>query len=373
MEETGACCALLLGEKSPDMHERFWEFLAKYWAERISPEEKAEMERLMLEHPDHWLKTGLMQQISWKPEQMLSDKQADRIADKVLGNKSHPSSRLRGRRPFRVLYWRLVMITVAILLITSFLLVMTRSHMGGGGLWQRITTAEGMKTSVQLADGSEVWLNAGSVLRYPGSFDGNTREVYLSGEAYVRIAPADSLPFIVHTGNMDVRAREGDINVRDYLEEPYSEATLLAGSATVTVNRDSKKHRIRLKALQKIVYSKTDLSRRTTDTLPGDAAKMPLATTGAIALEPVDTLAGGITAESAWKTHVFLCRNEPMETLVDKIARWYGVSVRIGDSSLVHQRFSVRLDDPSLPALLQALQRTALFNYELKDNTLTVR
>jgi ferric-dicitrate binding protein FerR (iron transport regulator) len=355
------------------MHERFWEFLAKYWAERISPEEKAEMERLLLEHPDHWLKTGLMQQISWKPEQMLSDKQTDRIADKALGNKSHPSSRLRGRKPFRVLYWRLVMITVAILLITSFLLVMTRSRTGGGGLWQRVTTAEGMKTAIQLADGSEVWLNAGSVLRYPDRFEGNTREVYLSGEAYVRIAPADSLPFIVHTGDMDVKARQGEINVRDYLEEPYSEAVLLAGNAAVTVNRDRKEHRIRLKALQKIVSRKTDVSRQTFDTLADTAGQTHPAVAGSIMLEPVDTLAGGITAESAWKTNVFLCRDEPLGTLVNKIARWYGVSVRIGDSSLVHQRFSVRLDDPPLPGLLHALQRTALFNYELKDHTLTIR
>ena len=189
----------------------------------------------------------------------------------------------------------------------------------------------------------------------------------------MRIAPADSLPFIVHTGDMDVKARQGEINVRDYLEEPYSEAVLLAGNAAVTVNRDRKEHRIRLKALQKIVSRKTDVSRQTLDTLADTAGQTHPAVAGSIMLEPVDTLAGGITAESAWKTNVFLCRDEPLGTLVNKIARWYGVSVRIGDSSLVHQRFSVRLDDPPLPGLLHALQRTALFNYELKDHTLTIR
>lgn len=358
------------------MDERFWEFLAKYWADRITPEEKAEMERLMLEHPDHWLKTGLMQQISWKPDPMLTDKQADRISDLALGNISGPPPRNNGRKRSRVVYWRIAMIAVVIVLISSFLLVLTRPHTADDVVWQRVMTADGMKTNLRLSDGSELWLNAGSVLRYPDRFEGKTREVFLIGEAYFRIARQDTSVFIVHTEDMDIRALGTEFDVRAYPQEPFTETALMEGSVDVRVNRENQRHQIRLKPFQKIIFRRTASAEKAPDPR-GDAVDKAISgavtRTGDIKLESVDTLAGGFAAENAWQRNVFLFADDPLESLAGKIARWYGVTVQILDSTLARQRFTGSADDPSLEQLLQIMQRTSAFHYKLTHKRLTIQ
>lgn len=101
-------------------------------------------------------------------------------------------------------WWRSIAAAAAILIIASALLLewpAIHSHFYAEQLATLTVPANG-KQMIALADGSKVWVNAGGVLKYPKNFDGKTREVYLSGEAYFDIEHKDAQPFIVHTGNV---------------------------------------------------------------------------------------------------------------------------------------------------------------------------
>ena len=90
---------------------------------------------------------------------------------------------------------------------------------------------------VKLADGSLVWVNAGSVLIYPEKFTAETRTVYLSGEANFKVAKNPYQPFIVKTNHIGVRALGTVFSVQSYPNSIYTKATLEEGSVLVKVNQ----------------------------------------------------------------------------------------------------------------------------------------
>lgn len=88
---------------------------------------------------------------------------------------------------------------------------------------------KGTKSTIQLADGSKVWLNADSKIQYPQSFEGNTREVYLDGEAFFEVSKNPQKPFIIHLANGTVRVLGTSFNIRAYKNEKVVETSVTTG------------------------------------------------------------------------------------------------------------------------------------------------
>ena len=89
--------------------------------------------------------------------------------------------------------------------------------------------SKGIKSTIQLADGSKVWLNADSKIQYPALFDGNAREVYLNGEAFFEIAKNARKPFIIHLANGTVRVLGTSFNIRAYDSEKTVVTSVASG------------------------------------------------------------------------------------------------------------------------------------------------
>ena len=89
--------------------------------------------------------------------------------------------------------------------------------------------AKGVKSTIELADGSKIWLNADSKVQYPALFNGSTREVYLNGEAFFDIAKNPSKPFIIHLSNGTVRVLGTSFNIKAYDNEPVVETSVATG------------------------------------------------------------------------------------------------------------------------------------------------
>jgi ferric-dicitrate binding protein FerR (iron transport regulator) len=100
-------------------------------------------------------------------------------------------------------------------------------------LYNTLTTARGGQTSVVLPDGTKVWLNALSTLRYPTTFTGNIREVELTGEAYFEVAHRAQMPFRVKAGGIMIEDIGTHFNVNAYTDEPSLNTTLLEGAVRV--------------------------------------------------------------------------------------------------------------------------------------------
>lgn len=96
-----------------------------------------------------------------------------------------------------------------------------------------ITVAEGQRAQLTLSDGTQVWLNSGSTMRYPASFGSNRRTVRLDGEGYFEVSRNEEVPFVVETSKADVEVLGTKFNIEAYASGPRFETALIEGSVRV--------------------------------------------------------------------------------------------------------------------------------------------
>ena len=169
-------------------------------------------------------------------------------------------------------------------------------------VYNTITTAKGNDYQLVLSDGSKVWLNAASSIRFPTAFTGNERKVEITGEAYFEVAHNPAKPFKVDfknaaDGNGEIEVLGTHFNVNTYADEQDVKTTLLEGSVKIT---------------------SADKSQRLS---PGEQATL---TADAITLKKdVD-----VSQVTAWKDGYFLFNNTDIQTIMRQVARWYDVEVQ---------------------------------------------
>ena len=112
--------------------------------------------------------------------------------------------------------------------------------------WCEFAVAQGHTDSLTLPDNSRVWLNAGSHLIYPRSFDGRIRKVFLSGEAYFDVAKDAGHPFIIKAGDVQVRVLGTQFNVTSYENMESVSVCLVEGSVSMDIDGDGLKRNILL-------------------------------------------------------------------------------------------------------------------------------
>ncbi len=159
----------------------------------------------------------------------------------------------------------------------------------------QMETPKGGQYRLTLPDGTKVWLNAASVIRYPSRFTGGQRLVELNGEAYFEVTANKEMPFRVASASQIVEVLGTHFNINCYVDEGVSRTTLLEGSVKVT-----------------------DVARKISDILkPGEQSVV----SGA----PLKK--GRVDAEEvmAWKEGYFIWNNENLKSIMRKLARWYNI------------------------------------------------
>ena len=126
--------------------------------------------------------------------------------------------------------------------------------------YHTLTVPKGCEFSLTLSDGSHVWLNAGSKLKYPEVFAGDHREVYLEGEAYFKVTKNKARPFVVKSQGQEIKVLGTSFNVRNRPNEDLAETTLISGAVSLRFNNDSVP--VRLNPNEQITYSKSNQSIR---------------------------------------------------------------------------------------------------------------
>ena len=174
----------------------------------------------------------------------------------------------------------------------------------------RLVIPRGGEFNLTLSDGTHVWLNAETELRYPVQFNGKERVVYLKGEAYFEVSKNKEKPFLVQVDDMSVKVYGTEFNVNTYNN---IETVLVTGS--VSMNQGGKE--VLLKPNQKGVFDQVS---------------------GKITVADVDVL-----AYVSWKNGDFIFRNESLNSIMDKLSRWYGLEVLYQDARLQNVRLSGNL------------------------------
>jgi transmembrane sensor len=192
-----------------------------------------------------------------------------------------------------------------------------------------IETPKGGKFQVRLPDGSKVWLNAASSLRFPTAFTGSKREVELKGEAYFEVAHDLTKIFEVTTRNQTVQVLGTHFNINAYADEPTVNTTLLEGSVRISDLRTNNSQLLK----------------------PGEQAKLS---------ENIEVVNVKNTTESvAWKDGYFQFEDADIETVMRQIERWYDVTVRYEEQLVPTQRFGGEIERSlSLLQVLKVLEKT---------------
>jgi transmembrane sensor len=166
-----------------------------------------------------------------------------------------------------------------------------------GPLYNTITTPRGGQYQVTLADGTKVWLNAESSLRFPTAFAGKERRVELRGEAYFEVKADKDKPFLVKAGETETRVLGTNFNIMAYSDEGAVKTTLLEGAVSMG------------KGMQSAMLR------------PGEQGQYDNAR-GVIGTRAVNT-----RAVVAWKDGYYFFDRTPMKNVMRQIARWYDVTI----------------------------------------------
>lgn len=176
--------------------------------------------------------------------------------------------------------------------------------------YQTIKTPRGKDFHIKLSDGTEVWLNAETSLKFPNAFTGKERRVLLSGEAFFNVAHNDKCPFIVCTEGIETKVLGTKFNVCSYTKE-QRHITLVEGK--VEVNNNNSKESTVLSPGQNITYNSKDKSQ----------------------INRVNT-----AVYTAWTEGMFYFEDKPLKEIMNTIGRWYNVDIYFENEELYNITFN---------------------------------
>ncbi|WP_295721147.1 FecR family protein [Mucilaginibacter sp.] len=236
---------------------------------------------------------------------------------------------------------------------------------------QQKKTPSRVKSKIYLSDGSIVTLNSETTLKYPPTFKGSTREVYLNGEAFFDVAKDHRHPFIVHAGNMSIKVLGTAFNVKSYKNDLTSETTLIRGAIEVTL-ADRPSDRIILKPNEKLILKSTTFKKhiinRNLVAQTPDTAKTSYALTNLTYLRSNDTT----VVETSWVNNRLVFKDEDFNELANKMERWYGIKVKFKNSAAKDYHFTGVFEKESVTQALSALQLIESFSYKYKNETVYI-
>lgn len=205
--------------------------------------------------------------------------------------------------------------------------------------WVEVSTLAGQQSKVTLPDGSLVWLNASTVLRYHP--DKEERKVSLEGEAYFEVTHSASIPFIVETGTAKVKVLGTKFNVSHYPGSKFTEASLLSGK--ITISLDENGETIDLHPGEKVIYN---------------AEKRLLAKNEV-----------KVQNDILWRQGILYFENEPFNDLIPKLERYYAVNFIYDKNDFGKIHYTGTIDNLNINRVLQFINLTIPIAYEIDNKT----
>ncbi|OAD44402.1 FecR family protein [Polaribacter atrinae] len=212
--------------------------------------------------------------------------------------------------------------------------------------YNELSVPYGKKFQLVLSDGSQIYLNSGSSLKYPEEFmKGQKREVYLEGEGYFKISKNKEEAFIVNTNKVSTQVYGTEFNITSYENEEKVNVVLVEGSVGVYNKSNNNKER-KLKPDQIASYSKIDHKMK---------------------VDFVD-----IDSHIAWIDNVLLFKNEKFSVILKKLERHYGVEFIDNTKNFTNVRFTGRFEVESIEEVLNTINKVLNFKYTKNNNQIII-
>ena len=208
--------------------------------------------------------------------------------------------------------------------------------------YNTLTTNAGNQYQLILPDGSKVWLNAASSIKYPVAFGSRERKVEITGEAYFEVSASASRPVIVAHGNTVVQVLGTNFNMNTYEDESVLTTTLLQGAIRIGQGANSRLIR------------------------PGQQAR--LNANGTL------TVVDDVNTEEvvAWKNDLFYFRSADMPSIMRQLTRWYGI--RVEGNTNIQERFYAKIPKSAkLTEVLNAFSLTEKVHFDIEGKTVKIK
>ena len=203
--------------------------------------------------------------------------------------------------------------------------------------YNTITTPRGGQYQVTLPDGTKVWLNAGSSIRFPTSFSGDRRTVEMSGEVYFEVAHRDRQPFVVHVRNSEIEDIGTHFNVNAYEDEPDMKTTLIEGAVKIgsVVLRPGQQLGVDSNGKERLINN------------------------------------ADVEDVMAWKNGLFAFAGADIATVMRAMARWYDVSI-VYEAGKDSHRFTGQISRSSKASEALQILTASGYHFSIQGKTITV-
>jgi transmembrane sensor len=210
--------------------------------------------------------------------------------------------------------------------------------------YAELTTPKGGQYQIILSDGTKIWLNAASTLKYPAEFKGSERVVQLSGEAYFEVAKVHASsgrrkPFIVKTETQQVEVLGTHFNINNYPDEEVAKTTLIEGAVRVSAMSVIPAYQLLKPNQQSIIAKNSELIK-------------------VIKVDP--------TAVIDWKNGDFIFDTD-IKTIMRQISRWYNVEIVYEGNITEEELVGTISRSKHLTEVLKVLQETNKVQFKLED------
>ena len=321
--------------------------ISRYLSKEATPEEIKVLDDWISATPENY-RSFLSQKNVWEvshpafnPEEIDVDSAHRKVMEKIL-HQNQPFS-VRSKLSF-LHYWQQVaaILLLPLLILSAYLYFKPASQIAE--TYQELFTPYGTWSVVNLPDGSKVWLNANSELRYLSDFNADTRTVELTGQGYFEVTKNAHKPFIVKADkDYSVEVLGTSFNVSAYKDESMIETTLVEGSVKLNVVSGGKRMTQMLKPNEKAEYQKG---------------------AGKIKVFDVNT-----EYDTAWKNGEIIFRNHPMDKVLKTLERHYHVVFEVKDNEILKSIITARFKDEQLPQVLEYLKLASGIQYAIHKPT----
>ena len=333
-----------------------WALLARYLSDECAEEEKAKMEAWIASDPEKQRLMASMRTV-WDtpdPQPRTSDVRGlwGEIAEKagIATRPEVPQSRRNQGIVVRMAKWFQPKVhpiqgyaAAAVLLIVASLAYFWAQEMAifpwgrETAEFRTLAVESGARDELTLSDGTRIALDAGSRLRYPEVLDGDTREVFLSGEGYFEVASHGEKPFVVHANHAVVKVLGTKFNVRAW--QPDRKVTVAVAEGKVSLGSEG------------TVQEGVAIVKGQASTLPKNG-------------QPSEPRPVDIEKHLGWMHNEAFFDSAPLHEILYQLKRWYNVRFVLEDTSIAAEQLSVHIQAKSLEDVLELISALTGLDYQ---------
>ncbi|MDH6306052.1 hypothetical protein M2459_002804 [Parabacteroides sp. PF5-5] len=202
--------------------------------------------------------------------------------------------------------------------------------------YNQLIVPMGKRSMLTFSEGSKIWVNAGTRIVYPTTFDKKKREIFVDGEAFLDVSRDDKCPFIVKTKDLSIKVLGTSFNIMAYEKDSVQNIVLVSGSVKINSSNKEETH---LSPNQMYTYSNNSYQVKTVN----------------------------IEDHILWKSGIYQYNSEALEIILKRLSRYYGKEIKCtSETSLLKCSGKLDLKD-DLQLVLEGISKTAPIKYEIID------